>query len=437
MSRVILNFYDEKITIQTPATFEELKLHISQQFYLNIEDVEELLVYYIDGERRVYIANEDFYRDTIKASKANQIQIYLEVSEKSKLYQRELESSKVLLNPQEEKKEPSDSINEEREKLLRDIQEKERLLKEILAKEAAEKERKIHEDKARKEKVERERKEKAEEEAKRLKSLQEAEEKKKRMEQDRMEREKMLLELKEQEDKLKKQLHEELLRKKEEKEIKLPEVVSFDNTSEISVELKEDIRKSVCELIDKNLERVKEELCEQTVNQAFRLIDSKVSNAPKVTTVHHGFHCDGCGMFPIVGIRYRCHTCPDFDFCETCEQLRGEEHGHPLIKYRNECKFRSFGGRCEWRNKGEKMLQKVMDLFKPKEEPKCEVSSQEPKEEVPKDEQPSQGQYAKLAEEIFSNFELPNISVKDVESALEKTKGMFDEAIELLYKNLK
>jgi hypothetical protein len=441
MSKVLLNFYDEKIAIQTPATFEELKLHISQQFYLNLEDVEELVIYYIDEDRRVNITGEENYK---KAIGVNVLNVFLEVSEKSKLYQRELENSKVQVKPQEEKKEVNNSINEEREILLKEIQEKERLLKDILERESREKERKLAEEKARKEAIMREDQERKEAEARKQKEEQERleKEKKVKLEQERLERERMLLELKEHEEKLKKQLQEDMLRKKEEQEIKIPELVEkFDNKSVMSEEIREDIRKSVHELIDKNLEKVKEQLCEQTVNQAYKLIDSRVSNVSNNTTIHHGFHCDGCGMFPIVGIRYRCHACPDFDFCESCEALRGEEHGHPMIKFRNECSYRIFGGRggrCSWRNKGENMFQKVLDLFKPKEEVAKEVVIEEPKveAEIKKEEQPSQGQYAKLAEEIFTNFELPNLTVQDVEAALEKTKGIFDEAIELLYKNL-
>lgn len=33
--------------------------------------------------------------------------------------------------------------------------------------------------------------------------------------------------------------------------------------------------------------------------------------------VHEGVVCDGC-CHPIKGIRYRCSTCPDFDFCSFC-----------------------------------------------------------------------------------------------------------------------
>ncbi|XP_076872523.1 tripartite motif-containing protein 29-like [Brachyhypopomus gauderio] len=34
--------------------------------------------------------------------------------------------------------------------------------------------------------------------------------------------------------------------------------------------------------------------------------------------VHHSIVCDGCDMFPIIGTRFKCLDCDDFDFCETC-----------------------------------------------------------------------------------------------------------------------
>jgi hypothetical protein len=46
--------------------------------------------------------------------------------------------------------------------------------------------------------------------------------------------------------------------------------------------------------------------------------------------VHARIECDGCGEGPIVGIRYKCSVCPDFDYCERCEARI--EHPHPFIK---------------------------------------------------------------------------------------------------------
>jgi len=54
--------------------------------------------------------------------------------------------------------------------------------------------------------------------------------------------------------------------------------------------------------------------------------------AQNTAAVHGTVRCDGCGVFPIVGIRYKCYTCPDFDYCERCEATK--EHPHPFIKFK-------------------------------------------------------------------------------------------------------
>jgi hypothetical protein len=41
--------------------------------------------------------------------------------------------------------------------------------------------------------------------------------------------------------------------------------------------------------------------------------------------------CDGCNTKPIVGSRFNCTVCQDFDFCENCE--RTKQHEHPFIKF--------------------------------------------------------------------------------------------------------
>lgn len=48
--------------------------------------------------------------------------------------------------------------------------------------------------------------------------------------------------------------------------------------------------------------------------------------------VHFGVKCDGCGVFPIVGCRYKCATCDNFDYCEKCENKLAEKHNHPFLK---------------------------------------------------------------------------------------------------------
>jgi len=45
---------------------------------------------------------------------------------------------------------------------------------------------------------------------------------------------------------------------------------------------------------------------------------------------HLNVACDGCGASPIIGIRYKCSVCKNFDFCETCEER--VDHEHAFIK---------------------------------------------------------------------------------------------------------
>jgi len=47
-------------------------------------------------------------------------------------------------------------------------------------------------------------------------------------------------------------------------------------------------------------------------------------------TVHENITCDGCGVKPIVGVRYKCTVRPDFDLCAKCESLGPQPY--PMTK---------------------------------------------------------------------------------------------------------
>lgn len=44
---------------------------------------------------------------------------------------------------------------------------------------------------------------------------------------------------------------------------------------------------------------------------------------------HPGVTCDGCEG-PVVGTRFKCSVCPDYDLCSTC-QAQGKHTEHPLL----------------------------------------------------------------------------------------------------------
>ena len=48
--------------------------------------------------------------------------------------------------------------------------------------------------------------------------------------------------------------------------------------------------------------------------------------------VHKNIICDGCGMKPILGIRYKCKICENFDYCQNCLDMYKEKHGHNFEK---------------------------------------------------------------------------------------------------------
>jgi hypothetical protein len=67
----------------------------------------------------------------------------------------------------------------------------------------------------------------------------------------------------------------------------------------------------------------------------------KASSKPDVITVdkkagliHEGIRCDGCQQYPLVGARFKCTVCPDFDLCQTCEAQGLHVADHSMIKLR-------------------------------------------------------------------------------------------------------
>jgi len=64
--------------------------------------------------------------------------------------------------------------------------------------------------------------------------------------------------------------------------------------------------------------------------------------------VHRYCKCDGCGEKPLVGIRYKCTVCPNFDFCEKCEASTEHPHNFIKIKETKGCPAKSGGG-CPWK----------------------------------------------------------------------------------------
>ena len=56
---------------------------------------------------------------------------------------------------------------------------------------------------------------------------------------------------------------------------------------------------------------------------------SEKMEAVKGVEVHDGIYCDSCGMKPIIGPRYKCDECSDYNYCLGCKAAGckgGQEH---------------------------------------------------------------------------------------------------------------
>ena len=46
---------------------------------------------------------------------------------------------------------------------------------------------------------------------------------------------------------------------------------------------------------------------------------------------HDGFQCMGYQMFTIIGNRFKCTVCKNFDYCEDCEKKLKDKHWHTFV----------------------------------------------------------------------------------------------------------
>lgn len=98
-------------------------------------------------------------------------------------------------------------------------------------------------------------------------------------------------------------------------------------------------------VIEKNIKTFKINLVKQISDLSLKEIDrllrleqksslnTKLSYKKNIS-VHTNIMCDGCNINPIVGSRYKCSICKDFDFCEDCEN-NNFDHNHVFIKIRS------------------------------------------------------------------------------------------------------
>jgi len=128
---------------------------------------------------------------------------------------------------------------------------------------------------------------------------------------------------------------------------------------------KEEISIILTEVVDKEIASMKEKIVAKLKKKADKIIRKKCGGKKEKkekkekkkdkeenkvqAPVHYRVECDGCGLAPITGIRYKCSICDNFDYCEECEEKYKEFHPHPFLKIRN-CDFAPIEIFCNVKN---------------------------------------------------------------------------------------
>jgi hypothetical protein len=103
----------------------------------------------------------------------------------------------------------------------------------------------------------------------------------------------------------------------------------LDASSPINEELLNELRAGLITPLLNSFPKLKEfypiiSLLEHVLDTA------KDSESDEAVEVHVRVTCDGCGASPIKGIRYKCDTCDDFDFCSDCRFDKAHDPSHPF-----------------------------------------------------------------------------------------------------------
>lgn len=260
------------------------------------------------------------------------------------------------------------------------------------------------------------------------------------------EKEKQLRELLEKEEAVRKEKEEELrLQKKREEEakIKIEEELKIaeerrqkekEASQKKEAELKID-ETEIAKMVAKSLEDMKESIINKIVSETVSAI-KKTEVKEKQKVVHSSVTCDGCKVYPIVGIRYKCTVCHDFDYCESCEEKNSETHNHNFIKIKNPESFchRIRGGekRHEFKNMVKNFMDKVGPMLELGGITKVDVDIKE-EPEVSNCPVTKPSTYLFQAEELKQQLSL-NVSVEALAKELENSNGDADKALSVIFK---
>ena len=110
----------------------------------------------------------------------------------------------------------------------------------------------------------------------------------------------------------------------------------------------ENIQKQIQIILDKYIKKFNDLKEERQFGidklSQIRISDKSQKNEIICTSVHNNIKCDQCFMNPIIGPRYKCSKCENYNLCEKCETKNEntQSHSHYFIKINNEEKVNDY-----------------------------------------------------------------------------------------------
>ena len=332
MKNISLDFFGEKVSIQMPTSLASLRQAISDKFMFNPSDAAEVVISYMKDLGKKIIQTEQDFSNFI----SNKIgKIDLDISQTSRLYlenynalKKESDENKKLL---EECLKKDEELKHKKEQTLKDQKEKIDLIEqkiEKLTKKKMKLEKKIKREKKAIEKEQKENSKKIKELQKKL-GIAPSQPKEKKS----SSKEKIVLK------KGNPVLVKKVPKPEEKKEVHPFATCDGCKMSPIigkRYKCKKNPNLDFCEKCFKNKTKTQGLKLEAVDTQ--KIIKKVIlkASANRINTdgkpIHRMISCEGCGMFPIIGERFKCTVCHNFSYCKNCQQLYANMHGHPLVQ---------------------------------------------------------------------------------------------------------
>ena len=336
MNKLILNFFGEEITIDTPKTLQNLKEEIASKFCFNPSDAAEILVSYFNDLKKIFIQTEQDFLDFIKK---NIYKVDLDISQESQLYKNsmkklqeetelDIKTLEQLIKANEEIENKKKIYVDEKTKQIKELDEKIKAInkqKIALMKETnKEKEKMNKEIKTNQKKIEELQKKLGIKitPIKEVKKPISAKPKPKPQPKKKPIVKKIAKKVVKIAKKVENKKKEEKTQENEEKGF-----LNIDNLTQNITQKIGEIGKMVLPLANHIVNKINENLDKKEIK-----LKAGATNQEENKKVHVGIHCNGCGVNPIVGNRFKCAICDNFDYCEKCESLNKDSHKHPFIK---------------------------------------------------------------------------------------------------------